>query len=171
MHKLTIKELVLVALFAVILTVQEELLVFLPNVNLTVFLIVLFSKCFGLYKTIMIIIVYVFLDNIVMGSFSPIWTPFMFVGWGLIPVLLNTVFKNVNESIKLAFLGVLFSFLYCWIYLIPNAFVYKIDIKAYLAADIYFEILLAVTSFVTIMWLYEPTHKVLDRLLNKNSNY
>lgn len=164
MQKITTKDIVLIALFAAILTIQEELLVFIPNVNLTVFLIVVFSKSFGLLRSLLIVAVYVLLDNLIMGSLSPIWTPFMLLGWSLIPILLNTIFKLVNESTKLAVLGAFFSFLYCWIYLIPNVIVLNIDIRAYLAADIYFEIILAVTSFLSIMWFYEPVYKVIQRL-------
>lgn len=163
---ITTKDIVLIAIFGVILALQEEIMVFIPNVNFTVFLIVLFSKTFGLFKTLLILIVYVFIDNFVMGSFSPIFTPFMYLGWAIIPISLNTIFKNINKSIHLAFLGALFSFIYCWIYLIPNAFILKIDIKAYLMVDIYFEIVMAITSFITIMWLFDPLHKVLSQLTN-----
>ena len=168
MHKLSVKDIALIALFAVILTVQEELLVFIPSVNFTIFLIVLFSKCFGCFKTILIVTIYVILDNMYMGNFSIIWIPFMYIGWIIIPIFLNTVFKHINESLKLAILGVLFSFIYCWIYLIPNAFILNINIKAYLIADVYFEIVLAATSFVTILWLYNPAYRILKKLIDKD---
>ena len=40
----TIKDLIILALLATILYVQEEVLTFLPNIQLTIFLIVLYSK-------------------------------------------------------------------------------------------------------------------------------
>ena len=92
----------------------------------------------------------------------------MYIGWIIIPIFLNTVFKHINESLKLAILGVLFSFIYCWIYLIPNAFILNINIKAYLIADVYFEIVLAATSFVTILWLYNPAYRILKKLIDKD---
>lgn len=170
MKKLLVKDIAIISIFGVIVALQEEILIFLPNINFTVFLVVLFSKVFGLYKTLLMILVYVFLDNTLMSSFSPIFTPFMYLGWAIIPSLLNTVFKNVNKTMQLALLGILFSFVYCWVYIIPNALILKINIIAYLASDILFEILMALSSFITILWLYEPSAKALKKLYSSITN-
>ena len=88
----------------------------------------------------------------------------MMIGWMLIPLLLNSLFKKVNDSFPLGLLGILFSFLYSWIMLIPQAFITEVDLAAYWIADIPFEILLALSSFLTILWLYQPSIKVLQYL-------
>ena len=46
--KLSTKDIVLIGAFAAVLLIQKELLAFIPNVSLTVFLIVLYSKAFGM---------------------------------------------------------------------------------------------------------------------------
>ena len=74
-----IKDITIIAIFAAILFVQEQLLTFLPNVQLTVFLIVLYSKVFGLSKTLIIILIHTILDNILMSSFSLYYFPFMLI--------------------------------------------------------------------------------------------
>jgi hypothetical protein len=48
--------------------------------------------------------------------------------------------------------------------LIPQAFITEVDLAAYWIADIPFEILLALSSFLTILWLYQPSIKVLQYL-------
>lgn len=161
----TTKDLVIVALLAAVLYVQEEVLTFLPNIQLTIFLIVLYAKKLGFKKTTFIIIVHVLLDNLTMGSMNYVYTPFMFVGWELIPALLSTVFRKVNDSNKLAVLGILFALIYCWIYIIPSVLIMHINILAYLASDIIFEIILAASSYVSILWLYDPCSKAFDKFL------
>ena len=74
-----IKEISLIGILAGILFVLEQALVFLPNIQLTVFLIILFSKKLGFKRSIIIIILYVLLDNLVIGSFNIIFTPFIYL--------------------------------------------------------------------------------------------
>ena len=164
---LTTRDITLIAILTAILFVQEQALSFLPNFQLTVFLLVLFSKKIGFVNTIIITAIHVLLDNLVMGSFNFVYVPFMLIGWLIIPVLLNTIFKKVNSNILLAVLGVMFSFIYCWIYIIPNCIILQTDFFSYLIADLIWEILLASSSFITILLLYDPCSNVLDKVLKR----
>jgi hypothetical protein len=49
--------------------------------------------------------------------------------------------------------------------LIPQVFLTEVDLYAYWVADIPFEIMLALSSFLTILWLYQPSIKVLKQIL------
>ena len=115
---LTVKDMALIAMFAAILFIQEEALTFLPNIQLTVFLLVFYSKRLGFIRTTLIIIIHVILDNLVMGSFSVIWTPAMFVGWMLIPIVICTIFRKIENFIVLAIMGAVLSFTYCWCFIL-----------------------------------------------------
>lgn len=166
-----IKDITIVAVFTAVLFVQEQLLSFLPNIQLTIFLLVLYSKIFGFTRTSVIIIFHVLLDNLLVGSFNIIFTPFMLMGWMLIPLVLCTVMKKVENIFILSFMGIVFAFLYSWIFLIPNILVYDISVGAYLATDILWEIVLAGCSFLTILWLYHPCSKLLLKLNGNRSYY
>ena len=159
------KELVILAFLSAILFVQEQALSFLPNIQLTVFLLILYTRTVGIKKTVFIICVYCLLDNLFMASINLIYTPFMMIGWLLVPILLETIFKKMQTSMALAFLAIVFSFLYSWVYLIPNIWIYDVQPLAYLLADLPFEVLLAASSFITTLWLYEPCSKVLRHLM------
>ncbi len=161
------KDLVIIAIFSAILFIQEEVLTFLPNIQLTVFLIILYTKMLGFKKTILIILIHVGLDNLVMGSMNLIYTPFMLLGWTLIPLLLTTVFKRVDSSLGLAYFSILAALLYSWVYLIPSVLIMHMNFWAYLVSDILFELLLAGSSFLSTLWLYEPCAKAMQILLNK----
>ena len=166
------KDLTLIALLATIVFVQEQMLTFLPNVQLTVFLLVLYSKKLGFIRTSILCLIHVLLDNMVMGSFNILYMPFMFVGWMIIPITLNSVFKKVESNIILAFLGIFYAFIYSWIFIIPNCIMLNVGFNVYLMADFIWEILLALSSFLSILLLYDPCSKIfnnsyLKRILSK----
>ena len=162
---LSARELCIMALLTVLLFMQEELMNFLPNINFTILLMVLYSKVFGFVKSSMMITVYLLFDAIYMGSLNPIWTTGQWIAWMVIPLLTCTVFKKTEDSLKLAFAGALYAFLYCWIMIVPTMWVLHTPFKLYLIKDIPFELLLAASSFLGILLFYEPLRKLLDRLM------
>ena len=167
------KDITLIALLATIIFVQEQLLAFLPNIQLTVFLFVLYSKKIGFVRTSIICLIHVVLDNMVFGGFNIFYMPFMFIGWLIIPITLNTLFKKVESNIVLAFLGIIYALIYSWLFIIPNCFILNVSFKAYLIADFVWELLLALSSFISILLLYDPVSKIFSnsyfkRILNKD---
>ena len=85
---ITVRDITDIAVLACILFIQEELLTFLPNIQLTIFLLILYSKKLGFIRTSIIVAIHVILDNLVMGSFNLVYTPAMFIGWMTIPILI-----------------------------------------------------------------------------------
>lgn len=159
------KDIALVSVMTTILFVQEQLLTNLPGIQLTIFLLVLYSKKIGLAKTSIIIVLHVILDNLYMSSFSLMYTPTMLIGWMIIPISLCTIFKKVESPIFLAILGLIYSFIYCWLYIIPSYMIMHINPIAYLVSDVIFEIILAVCSFLTILLLYKLCSHIFDLML------
>ena len=76
----------------------------------------------------------------------------------------NAIFKKIENNIILALLSMIYAFLYSWIYIIPNTIVYEYSILYYLSADILFEIILAVSSFISVLWLYKPLSNLFDKM-------
>ena len=111
-YRIRVFDLALIAIFTAILFAQEQILTSLPGLQLSVFLMVLFSKTLGLTKTSIIIVLYVLLDSFYMNSFSLQYTPVMFCGWLLIPLSLTTIFKKVESPLILGLLGAIYSFIY-----------------------------------------------------------
>lgn len=161
------KDLVLISLLSSILILQEQLLSFIPNVQLTFFLIVLYSKKLGIVKSSLIILIYVIIDNLLGGSLSLLFMPFMLMGLLLIPLSLNTIFKKVNSNLSLAILGILYSFIYSFINIIPGCIMFNLTFKEYLINDLYWEIILAINSFLTILLLYDACSKIFDRYFKR----
>ena len=160
-----IKDITLCAICTSILVVQEQILAFLPNIQLTLFLMVVFSRKLGLIRTIVIITCYTLIDGLIGGPFNIIYITFMLIGWLIVPILLCTVFKKVQSPLYLALLGVMFAFTYSWINIIPNLILTSATIISYLIADYPFELLLAASSFLSILWLYTPIERVFKKII------
>lgn len=173
--KFSIKDIVLVAACISIIFVQEQILSFLPNIQLTVLLLVLFSKKLGFVKTSIIILIHTLLDCLITGSLNLYYFPFMVLGWLSIPLICCTFFKKTNSSLILGTVGIIGSLIFSWIFIIPNILVANSTVNLsiityYLIADLPFEAILACSSFLSIIWLYNHCSKVFDVVLNKFYN-
>lgn len=162
---LSVRDIAIVAILTAILFVMEQVLSLIPNVQLTVLLLMIFAKKLGILKSSIIILIHSFLDNLVSGSFNILIVIFMIIGWELIPLLVNTLFKKVDSIISISLVGVLFSFLYSWIYMIPFCIIFEMSFFEYLKADIIWEVLLATSSFLSILLLYKPVEKIFDKFI------
>lgn len=160
--KLTIKDVALITVLTSILFVQEQLLLFLPNIQLTFFLIILYSKKLGLKRTLYIVFLYTILDSLYMNSFDLLYFPFLLISWLIIPLTINTIFKKVESSLILALLSILYAIVFSFIMMIPQVLILNIPPLVYLASDIYFQIILASSSFISTYLLYEPMEKVFN---------
>lgn len=160
-----IKDVVIISLLAVVLFVQEQLLMVIPNVSLTIILMILYSKKLGLKKTLLIIFVYCMLDNLYMSSFNIVFTPVMLIGWFIIPIAVNTVFKKVNNIFHLSLIAFLLSLTYSWAFVIPSCLMFDMNVITYMIADIPYELILGISSFATTLILYKPLSRVFDKYL------
>lgn len=165
MKKIKMYDVVLLSLLSAILLITDQLLVFLPNFQVTFLLIILYSKKLGITKTILIILTYVTIDNLIMGSFDFYYVPTMMIGFSLIPITINTIFKKIDNVILLGLIGVMHAFIYSWLFIIPTVFLYQIDIINYLIMDIPYELILAASTFITVFGLYRPLIKLFNHYI------
>ncbi len=165
-----IKDAALIAILASILFVQQLALSFLPNVQFTTLLIVLYSRVIGFKKTSLVVVLHVLAVNI-LSPFGPVilmQIPAMLIGWLLIPFLLHTVFKKAKSAWALAIFGFFFGFVYGWLFIPVSVWLLDIPFLSYLYADVLFEIIMGVSNFLTILWLYAPLKKL---LMDQKSRY
>ena len=167
-HK-AIKDVALIAICAAILFVQQLALSVLPNLQFSTLLIVLYAKVLGFKRTSLIIVIHVISYNVLspFGSVIPLYLPFMFLAWMLIPISLATVFRKVESTLGLAAIGFVFGFVYGWMFIPAAVLLTNAPFMAYLIMDIPFEIAMALSNFITIYWLYEPLKRVLSEQLNR----
>lgn len=174
----TVTDIATCAMMACVLFVQKEALSFIPDVSLTVLLMMVYSICLGFRRSSLIILVYTLLDNLVWGSFNVIYTPFMIIGWMLIPIFSCSFFRKVRDPIALAFISLGYSLIYCWLFIIPQVFILHVEFWQYLLADLPWEGIFAASNFAGVILIAKPLIKLVDRycpvskarLQNKTSN-
>ena len=163
-----IKDAALIAVCAAILFVQQYALSFLPNVQATVLLLVIYTKMLGFKKSVFIIVIHVIVYNILapFGPVLPLHLVSMTFGYLLIPLLLSTLFKRVNSVLGLALFGFFHGFLYGWSFIPITLFVLDIPFFEYFLLDLPYEFIMAISSFLTIFWLYDPLMRLFKDQLN-----
>ena len=165
----SIRHITLAAMLLAVLYVQELLLSGLPNIQLTVVLIMVYAAVLPLSLSLPIVIGYVLLDNLLFGTISLIYTPAMFFSW----MLLAIVAKLLSKKSFYAILGfaVLFAFLYGWSFIPANIMVQGItNFWPYLWADLPFELIMALSNFVSVLLLYRPLKSILKNLYEPSSS-
>lgn len=158
------RDLTLISSLTAMVFVLEQILSMVPFVQLTVFLLVLFSKKLGFLKTTLIISIHVVLDNAFLSSFDLIFTPIMWMGWMMIPISLHTIFKGVENPWILGLIGGLCALIYCLLFIPPTLFIYHLDFLTYWITDIPFEIGMVISSILTIGLLYSKVSPIFDIL-------
>ncbi|RIA75862.1 hypothetical protein EI71_01035 [Anaeroplasma bactoclasticum] len=161
-NPITIPELCILAFMTVLLFVQEELFSFIPNFQFTFLLLAVYVVVFGYKKTSLIILAHVLLDNMFMGSLTPIVMIPMWMGY-MIYTGVIWLFKDQKLWI-LVLGGALSAYLYCMLFLVTNAIFLDINLYVYWISDIPFEVMLVSCTSFTLIYLYKPLSKKLGEL-------
>ena len=161
---LSIKDIAIMVMLTAILFVQEELLTFIPNVQFTFLLIMLYGAVLGPKKASLIVLIHVLLDNLFMSSFIPTVILPMLIGHEA-TMLIGYLLKNKNV-IVLSIGITISSIFYVSLFFVTTIFVYEINPIAYLIADIPFDIILIACNILCVILLYKPLYKILDDNIN-----
>jgi hypothetical protein len=140
-----------IGVYLTIIITQQYFLTFLPNIQLTFLLILIFVRTHRIYESCILIVSYVLLVGLIYG-FS-IFTVFTLLSW-----LLMLVFKwKVN-----LILVILISILQMWIYIPMSLVMYNVSLWYYLMSDIPFTMIYITNNVLLWIWLYERLEKVID---------
>ncbi len=163
------KRLLMISLSLAILFTQEQLLLFLPNVQFSVLLIILFVSVYNFKESMILITAYVFLDSLYLGGFNVFYMIPMLLAWYIIPISYHTILFKTKNEVTLAIFALVFGFIYGWMFIPFNMIQTGItNFIPYLIADIPFELIMATTGFLTVLWLFKPLYKVLTEVININ---
>lgn len=168
MSKLTLKDMVLIPVLAATLYAQQLFLSFIPNIQLTTLLILVYTKTLGFKRTALIVTIHTILYNFLnpLGPMLPIFLPFMLISWFLYIGINKLVNNNI---IILSFIGLFFGFFHGWILAIPSVISFETPFWIYIYYDLPFELAMGVSGFFTILWIYPPLYLFINQNLKKNS--
>lgn len=170
MNKL--RSFILIVNLTAILIVQQLSLAFIPNVSLTTFLIILYSKVLRVKETSIIIVLYSFIFNLISPNGVLLYTHYIFIviAWLFIPLSLNTIFRSDN-ILFLSLFSLFYAMIFGLIMAIPSVFITKIPFKIYLLSDLPFQIIMGFSNFIIIYLLYEKTYNTFKNIILKYNSY
>ncbi|MEC9485068.1 MAG: hypothetical protein UMR38_04265 [Candidatus Izemoplasma sp.] len=164
------RQLLMIAFAIAITFTQEQVLVFLPNIQFTVLLVFVFASVFSLKEMTIYIIGYVLIDSLYMGGFNLFYMVPLMINWLMIAYIYHALFKDSDNLYLKAILAFAFGFVYGWMFIPFHMLQTGINqFWPYLLADLPYEIIMATTGFLTVLWGYEPLVKVLR--ISFNSPY
>ncbi len=160
--KLKLIDIIVIAMFTAIVFTVEQAISFIPNIQLTVFFFILYTRLLGFKKTMIIVVIHTIADNLYVGPFNPLFIIPMLIAWSLIPITLSTVFKKFKSANSLAIFAFVFGFVYGWIFAPFTAYYWDIDIIPYLIADLPWEFAMGLSGALSVALLYEPVYSFLS---------
>ncbi|MBN2540083.1 MAG: hypothetical protein JXB08_01010 [Bacilli bacterium] len=164
-----IRSITLQAMLLAVLVVQEYILTGIPQVQLTVILILVYARFLSYQKLVPLVVMYVLLDNLLMGSFSLLYTPTMLIIWPLFAIFARML-RDKQDYISLLY-AIVFSFVYGWAYLPASIIVMHLDtwtkIYTYFLADLPAELIMAVNTVVTFLVFYKPMNELMTYLFRQ----
>lgn len=145
------------AMYLAVIVVLESLLSGLPNIQLTVALMMVFGAVFPKRLFLPFLLAYVVIDNftglVLVGSLDPIIMVPMFLGWAVLVYVSHAMRKRPLYWQVL--FAVLFGFVYGWIYLPAHMIRFGLTtFWPYLVADFPFEIMMAASNLVSVPIVY-----------------
>ncbi|MBU1020290.1 MAG: hypothetical protein KJ847_03680 [Firmicutes bacterium] len=163
------KKMLMIAISIAIIFTQEQLLMFLPNIQFTVLLIIVFTSVYSFKETMILITGYVFLDSMYMGGLNPFFVTPMLIAWYLIPISYHTILRKTNNEIALSIFAFVFGIVYGLIFIPFQMIQFGVTtLWPYLLNDIPFELIMAFTGTLTVLWMYKPLYNLLNNIVNQN---
>ncbi len=164
--KTTVFDITLVALMVAVIEVFKFAMMGLPNIELTSFWLILFSKNFG-KKVYFAVPVFVLLEGIIFG-FNLWWVSYLYT-WPLL-VLVTRIFRKNDSATLWAIISAVFGLSFGALCAIPYLFT-GTDIKSGLVltfnwwvAGIPWDIAHCIGNFVLMMLLYKPLSNIMLKL-------
>lgn len=152
-----------------VLVAQEYVLTGIPQVQLTVILILVYAHFLRYGELVTLVVAYVLLDNLLMGSFSLLYTPTMLIIWPLFTVAARSLRHKPDYANFL--LATIFPFIYGWAFIPASMVVMHLDtapkVLAYFLADLPAELAMAAVSVITFLALYTPLKELLKYLFER----
>ncbi|MGL4950034.1 MAG: hypothetical protein ACRC5M_06600 [Anaeroplasmataceae bacterium] len=164
---MSIKTLAKLSMLTVILFAQEAILQVIPSVQLSFLLIIVYATTLPKLHTLLILIVYVILDNLLMGSTG--FTTFipMIIGWFL--VAFSTYLVRNKHYLIITMVGTISVLFYTLPYAFVTSIFYDIKLRDYLISDIPFTVVLILSTSISLILLYPICRKTILKL-NEEKN-
>ncbi|CUX42890.1 hypothetical protein BN3456_02287 [Clostridium sp. C105KSO13] len=165
---LTVRELTILALSAALLFVLQVALGFLPNIEITSLLIIIFTLIYR-FKTLYIIYTFALLEGLFYG-FGIWWLMYLYV-WTILFIVTYLLRKN-QSVLEWAIISSMFGFAFGFLCAIPYLFIGGAGaMLAWWGAGIPYDIVHGIGNFFVALFLFKPLYSLIGRIYNKVGDY
>lgn len=167
-----IRDISQVGLMVALLEVTKLAISFLPNIEVTSFLIIMFTLYFG-KKIFFALPVFIIIEGVIYG-FGIWWIMYLYI-WPLLAVMTLLLHKKASHfsmcvlsSLFGLFFGALCSLPYFFLGVMENGFMHGIKLAlSFWVAGIVFDVVHCIGNTLVMLVLYKPVGKVFG-ILQKN---
>ena len=159
--KVSIKDIVLIAMMSAILFTVQIVIAGLPNIELVTLLIIIYTLVFK-WRTIAIIYVFAVLQGLVYG-FGPWWIMYLYI-WTILYFIVMVMRKNTSITVWAVIAGI-YGFIFGALCSLVYFFMGGLNtVIAFWIAGIKFDIIHGLANFVICFTLFKPLHTILNKL-------
>lgn len=159
--KISVKDIVIIAMMSTILFTVQIAIAALPNIELVSLLVIIYTLVFR-WRTLLIIYIFAILQGLVYG-FGPWWIMYLYV-WTIL-FLIVTLLRNNTSVIIWAFVsgiyGLIFGALCSLVYFFLGGLK---TVIAFWIAGLQFDIVHGIANFVICLVLFKPLYLLLKKL-------
>jgi len=159
--RLTVKELVLIALLSALLLVAQVGLAFLPNIEVVSLLVILYTLFFK-KKTLYIIYIFALLEGLIYG-FGIWWLMYLYVWtilWGITVLL-----KNEKSPVIWAFISGFFGLFFGTLCSVPYFITGGVSMGiSWIIAGLQMDIIHGISNFVVTLLLFQPLYTAFQKV-------
>jgi energy-coupling factor transport system substrate-specific component len=157
---MTVRRMIIIATMITITVALEQFMAVLPNIQLTIVLLMVFISVLNLPESLILVLVYTILDNII-GGISIYFVPMLFA-WSIYAVVVY--FLKSNHQ-RLIIFGAIFPIFFSIVLGVPYIIINGLDPLGYFIADIPFTVIFIVNNLLTVAWLYPILQKTLVKAI------
>ena len=159
--KLTVKELVLIALLSAVLLVSQVALAVLPNIEVVSLLVILYTLFFK-KKTLYIIYIFALLEGLIYG-FGTWWFMYLYVWtilWGI-----ATLFKEEKNPVIWAFISGFYGLFFGTLCSVPYFIIGGVQMGlSWIAAGLMADLIHGVGNFIVALVLFKPLYVAFQKV-------
>jgi energy-coupling factor transport system substrate-specific component len=159
---MSIRRIVILATMITIVVTLEQLLSMLPNIQLTIVLLMVFISVLNFPESLILVLVYTILDN-VLGGFSIYFIPMLFA-WSLFAIV---VYFIRGKHRDLVIFSAIFPVIFSVALGVPAIIIQSMNPVGYFIADIPFTVIFIVNNIITVVWLYPVLQKTLVKAIGR----
>ena len=159
--KLTVKELVLIALLSALLLVSQVGLAFLPNIEVVSLLVILFTLFFK-KKTLYIIYIFALLEGLIYG-FGIWWIMYLYVWtilWGI-----TLFFKKEKSPVIWAFISGFFGLFFGTLCSVPYFITGGVGLGlSWIVGGLMADVIHGIGNFFVALLLFKPLYAAFEQV-------